>query len=197
METREAIGWVPTVINVTNIIVTRKDEDSTLLSFRQAKSAPAVSLHGPRGQAENLIKLHEAGLPPIVPDCRSLLANQIWLILHIAVHIWLMLTVRDAIPKAHAQPTSSSPPIRLRLLKLGARIIEMASRVRIAFAAARPDATLIRYIAALMPTGPYKTGPSLPRQDQTQRRQTQRAITRPTIKGKSAFRRRRVVNRTG
>jgi len=40
-------------------------------------------------------------------------------------------------------------------LKLGARIIETASRVRLAFAVAFPDATLIRHIAAaLMPTGP-------------------------------------------
>jgi len=43
---------------------------------------------------------------------------------------------------------------RLRLLKLGARVIEMASRVRLAFAAACPDATLIRHVsAALMPAG--------------------------------------------
>jgi hypothetical protein len=40
-------------------------------------------------------------------------------------------------------------------LKLGPRVIEMASRVRLAFAAACPDATLLRHIAAvLMPTGP-------------------------------------------
>jgi hypothetical protein len=39
--------------------------------------------------------------------------------------------------------------------RLGARVIEMASRVRLAFAAACPDASLIRHIAtALMPAGP-------------------------------------------
>jgi hypothetical protein len=44
--------------------------------------------------------------------------------------------------------------LRLRLLKLGARVIETASRVRLAFAVACPDATLIRHIAAaLMPMG--------------------------------------------
>jgi hypothetical protein len=38
---------------------------------------------------------------------------------------------------------------------LGARVIEMASRVRLAFAAACPDATLIRHVAAvLMSMGP-------------------------------------------
>jgi hypothetical protein len=51
--------------------------------------------------------------------------------------------------------TAEFNTIRLRLLKLGARVIEMASRVRLAFAAACPDASLIRHIAAaLMPTGP-------------------------------------------
>jgi hypothetical protein len=36
-----------------------------------------------------------------------------------------------------------------------AAVVEMTSRVRLAFAAACPDATLIRYIAAaLMPAGP-------------------------------------------
>ena len=68
---------------------------------------------------------------------------------------WSMLTVRGAIPKTHALATAEFTTIRLRLLKLGARVIEMASRVRLAFAAACPDAPLIRHIAAaLMPAGP-------------------------------------------
>jgi hypothetical protein len=61
--------------------------------------------------------------------------------------------------RARPRHTRSPPPefatIRLRLLKLGARVIETASRVRLVFAAACPDATLIRHVAAaLMPTGP-------------------------------------------
>jgi hypothetical protein len=76
------------------------------------------------------------------------------LILHTAAY-WLMLTVRDAIPRTNALATAEFNAIRLRLLKLGARVIEMASRVRLAFAADCPEATLIRHIAAaLMPTGP-------------------------------------------
>ena len=76
------------------------------------------------------------------------------LILHTAAY-WLMLTLREAIPKAHALATAEFNTIRMRLLKLGARVVEMAARVRLAFAAACPDATLIRHIAViLMPTGP-------------------------------------------
>jgi transposase InsO family protein len=112
------------------------------------------TLYCARGQAENLIKLHKAQLASDRTSCRSPLANQMRLILHTAAY-WLILTVRDAIPRTHALATAEFTTIRLRILKLGARVIEMASRVRLAFAAACPDATLIRYVAAaLMPTGP-------------------------------------------
>jgi hypothetical protein len=112
------------------------------------------TLYCARGQAENLIKLHKAQLASDRTSCRSPLANQMRLILHTAAY-WLMLTLRDAIPKAHALATAEFNTIRLRLLKLGARVIEMAARIRLAFAAACPDATLIRHTAAaLMPSGP-------------------------------------------
>ena len=112
------------------------------------------TLYCARGQAENLIKLHKAQLASDRTSCRSPLANQMRLILHTAAY-WLMLTVRDAIPKTHALAIAEFATIRLRLLKLGARVIEIASRVRIAFAAACPEASLFRHIAAaLMPAGP-------------------------------------------
>lgn len=112
------------------------------------------TLYCARGQAENLIKLHKAQLASDRTSCRSPLANQMRLILHTAAY-WLILTLRDAVPPTHALAAAEFATIRVRLLKLGARVIEMASRVRLAFAAACPDATLIRDIAAaLMPTGP-------------------------------------------
>jgi hypothetical protein len=76
------------------------------------------------------------------------------LILHTAAY-WLSLTMRDAIPATHSLATAEFTTIRLRLLKLGTRVIETASRVRLAFAAACPEAALFRHIAAaLMPAGP-------------------------------------------
>jgi hypothetical protein len=84
------------------------------------------------------------------------LANQMRLILHTAAY-WLILTVRDAIPASNALATATAEftTIRLRLLNLGTRVIEAASRVRLAFAAACPEAALFRHIAAvLMPSGP-------------------------------------------
>jgi Transposase DDE domain group 1 len=109
-------------------------------------------LYCARGQAENLIKMHKGQLASDRTSCRSPLANQMRLILHTAAY-WLMLTVRDAIPKAHALAKAEFATIRLRLLKLGTRVIETTSRIRLAFAAAYPDAALIRHLATTIVPG--------------------------------------------
>jgi len=112
------------------------------------------TLYCARGQAENLIKLHKTQLASDRTSCRSPRANQMRLILHTAAY-WLILAIRDAIPKTDALATAEFATIRLRLLKLGARIIETAARVRIAFAAACPEAGLFRQIATgMIPAGP-------------------------------------------
>src|ERR1035437_952102 len=73
---------------------------------------------------------------------------------------WLVLiTVRDAIPKVRDLATAKFNTIRLRLLKIAAPVIETASRVRLAFAAACPDADLFRGMAnALILKGPDSRG---------------------------------------
>ena len=112
------------------------------------------SLYCARGQAENLIKLHKTQLASDRTSCRSALANQVRLVLHTAAY-WLMLTVRDAIPKARDLATAEFATLRLRLLKIAARVIETASRVRLAFAAACPEADLFRSLpGALLSLGP-------------------------------------------
>ena len=112
------------------------------------------SLYCARGQAENLIKLHKSQLASDRTSCRSALANQVRLVLHTAAY-WLMLTIRDAIPKPQPLALAEFATLRARLLKIAARITETTSRVRIAFAAACPEAGLFRSIAhSLQPAGP-------------------------------------------
>ncbi|HSF95006.1 MAG TPA: IS1380 family transposase [Thermohalobaculum sp.] len=107
-----------------------------------------------RGQAENLIKMHKSQLASDRTSCRSPLANQVRLVLHTAAY-WLMLALREAVPKTHRLSHAEFATLRLRLLKVGARVIETVSRVRLAFAAACPEASLFRRIAiALQPAGP-------------------------------------------
>jgi hypothetical protein len=112
------------------------------------------SLYCARGQAENLIKLHKTQLSSDRTSCRSAVANQVRLVLHTAAY-WLMLTVRDAVPKARDLAKAEFATIRLRLLKVAARVVETASRVRLAFAACHPEADLFRSMpTALLPCGP-------------------------------------------
>ena len=107
-----------------------------------------------RGNAENLIKLHKSQLASDRTSCRSANANQMRLILHTAAY-WLMWRIQQAIPKATALATAEFATLRLRLLKIAARVIETTTRIRVAFASACPDAELFRTIAtALRPAPP-------------------------------------------
>ncbi|TIV38947.1 MAG: IS1380 family transposase [Mesorhizobium sp.] len=111
-------------------------------------------LYCARGQAENLIKMHKSQLASDRTSCRSPIANQVRLVLHTAAY-WLMLTLREAVPTTDHLSNAEFATLRLRLLKLGARVIETVSRIRLAFAAACPEASLFRQIAlTLQPAGP-------------------------------------------
>ena len=79
-------------------------------------------------------------------SCRSANANQMRLFLHTAAY-WLMWTVRQALPQTAALRTAEFATIRLRLIKIAARVVETATRIRIAFASACPDAALFRHVA--------------------------------------------------
>ena len=66
-----------------------------------------------------------------------------------------MLTVRDAIPKPRDLAKAEFSTLRLRLIKIAARVVETASRVRVAFAAGHPEADLfVGMPGALVALGP-------------------------------------------
>ena len=109
------------------------------------------TLYCARGQAENLIKLHKTQLKSDRTSCRSANANQMRLILHTAAY-WLMWSLRQALPQTAALRAAEFATIRLRLIKVAARVIETASRIRIALASACPDAALFRHVALALRT---------------------------------------------
>ena len=113
-----------------------------------------ATLYCARGQAENLIKLHKTELASDRTSCRSPRANQVRLVLHTAAY-WLLLTVRDAIPSPQPLATAQFTTLRMRLIKIAARITEIATRVRIAFTAACPEAELFSgLVRSFLPAGP-------------------------------------------
>ena len=105
------------------------------------------TLYCARGQMENLIKLHKAQLASDRTSCRSAVANQVRLVLHTGAY-WLMLALRDAIPKSRDLAKAEFATLRLRLIKVAARVMETARTVRLAFAACHPEAALFASLPA-------------------------------------------------
>ena len=97
------------------------------------------SVYCARGQAENFIKWHKAQLASDRTSCRDPRANQFRLILHTAAY-WLMLTMRAAVPKRTLLARAEFNTLRLRLIKIAARVVEGAARIRIWLPTACPDA---------------------------------------------------------
>ena len=126
-ETRHRAGsWNRERRAVVRIEATRLGLDIRFVVTNVERGSPEWvydSLYCARGQAENLIKLHKSQLRSDRTSCRSALANQVRLVLHTAAY-WLMLDVRDAIPIVRDLARVEFTALRLRLLKVAARIVE-------------------------------------------------------------------------
>jgi hypothetical protein len=152
--THRAKGWSCERRAVARIEATRLGLDIRFVVTNLPLQSPRLvyeTLYCARGQAENLIKAHKVHLASDRTSCRRPQANQVRLVLHTAAY-WLLLTLRDAIPSIRDLARAEFATIRLRLLKIAVRVQETISRVRLAYAAACPEADLVRgLIGALAP----------------------------------------------
>jgi Transposase DDE domain group 1 len=112
------------------------------------------TLYCARGNSENFIKWHKSQLASDRTSARNPKANQFRLILHTAAY-WLMLTLRQAVPSRSPLAVAEFDTLRLRLIKIAARIVEGLARVRIHLPPACPQAAVLRAIAGrLCAAGP-------------------------------------------
>jgi hypothetical protein len=100
-----------------------------------------------RGQAENLIKLHKAQLASDRTSCHSATANQVRLVLHTAAY-WLMHALRSRLPQTSPLARCEFATLRLRLIKIGARVIEHAARIRVHLPTSCPERAVFAALAA-------------------------------------------------
>jgi len=96
-----------------------------------------------RGNAENFIKWHKSQLASDRTSCRDPKANQFRLILHTAAY-WLLLAMRNAVPKRSPLSFAEFATLRLRLIKIAARVVEGAARIRIFLPTACPERDVFR-----------------------------------------------------
>jgi hypothetical protein len=116
---------------------------------------PAVlydSLYCRRGAMENLIKLHKVQLASDRTSCVSPLANQFGLVLH-TIAYWMMIELRCLIAATRPERRASFDTLRLRLIKIAARIEQMKTRIRVHLPSDHPAAGLFRSLSIRL-TGP-------------------------------------------
>ena len=112
------------------------------------------TLYCARGNAENFIKLHKSQLASDRTSCREPKANQFRLIVHTAAY-WLMLAMRCAVPRRSQLSYADFATMRLRLIKIAARVVEGAARIRVFLPTACPDRDVFRALAGrLCAAGP-------------------------------------------
>jgi hypothetical protein len=85
------------------------------------------------------------------------------LVLHTGAY-WLLLKVRDNIPKPQPLAVAEIKNLQTRLIKIAARITETATRVRIAFAATWPRSRSVQRLGPQLPTGRTVTDGGAPPQ---------------------------------
>jgi hypothetical protein len=90
-----------------------------------------------RGQAENLVKAHKLHLASGRTSCTRATANQFRLILHTAAY-WLLHTLRGLAPKKSFWREAQFDTIRFALIKVAARVTELATRIRVALPSSYP-----------------------------------------------------------
>jgi Transposase DDE domain. len=103
-----------------------------------------------RGQAENHIKAFKTHLAADRTSCTSATANQLRLFLHAGAY-WLMWTLRAALPKRSPWRRAQFDTLRLRVVKIAARVVEMKTRITLHLPSACPAAPLMRLLLERLP----------------------------------------------
>jgi Transposase DDE domain group 1 len=103
-----------------------------------------------RGCAENHIKSWKTHLAADRTSCTKATANQFRLFLHAGAY-WLLWALRAAMPKRSAWRVAQFDTLRLRLVKIAARVVEMKTKVRLHLPSACPYQAILRTVLGRMP----------------------------------------------
>lgn len=133
---------LPLGLNTRFVVTNRSDAPEALYRWYTA-----------RGETENWIKDLKTGCFADRLSCHRFRANQFRLLLHVAAY-WLMTTLRDWLVALGGERLQVST-LRLRLLKLGGRVRQLATRVHLRLASSHPGEPLWQALA----TRPTRTPP--------------------------------------
>jgi hypothetical protein len=103
-----------------------------------------------RGQAENHIKSWKTHLAADRTSCSKAAANQFRLFLHAGAY-WLMWGLRVSTPKRSVWCVAQFDTLRLRLIKVAARVVEMKTMIKVHLPTACAAQDLLRLVLTRIP----------------------------------------------
>ena len=103
-----------------------------------------------RGCAENHIKSWKTHLAADRTSCGKATANQFRLFLHAGAY-WLLWALRAGMPKRSAWRVAQFDTLRLRLVKIAARVVELKTQVRLHLPTACPYQAILRTVLDRIP----------------------------------------------
>jgi hypothetical protein len=116
-----------------------------------AAASPQIALQTSlRGEMENHIKSWKTHLAADRTSCCRGPANQLRLMLHTGAY-WLMWSLRRLMPARSSWRVAQFDTLRLRLLKLAARVVALKTKVLIHLPSACPDQAILRLALDRLP----------------------------------------------
>ena len=103
-----------------------------------------------RGQAENHIKSFKTHLAADRTSCTKATANQFRLFLHAGAY-WLMWGFRVSMPKRSMWRVAQFDTLRLRLIKIAARVVEIKTMIRVHLPTSFPAQDILRLALERIP----------------------------------------------
>jgi hypothetical protein len=107
-------------------------------------------LYCARGQAENHIKAWKNHLAADRTSCHQAEANQFRLFLHAGAY-WLLWSMRRLMPKSSTWRVMQFDTLRLRLIKLAARVVELKTQIKIHLPSSAPDQAIFAMLLDRLP----------------------------------------------
>jgi hypothetical protein len=107
-------------------------------------------LYCARGQAENHIKAWKSHLAADRTSCHAAEANQFRLFLHAGAY-WLLWSMRRVMPKPSLWRVMQFDTLRLRLIKIAARVVELKTQLKIHLPSSAPDQAIFALLLSRLP----------------------------------------------
>jgi Transposase DDE domain group 1 len=107
-------------------------------------------LYCARGQAENHIKAWKNHLAADRTSCHTAEANQFRLFLHAGAY-WLLWSMRRLMPKPSTWRVMQFDTLRLRLIKIAARVVELKTQLKIHLPSSAPDKAIFATLLGRLP----------------------------------------------